>query len=703
MFYNQAYLFSMVEDITFVGTGLDQIFYRADMSVNNQQGWRFNRCRWIGTWGKGFFLTGTNNNSEMYFNDCGGSGTMGQFLYTPPFANAAPSGSDQFLNYNFINCNMGFTGTVGGTAGSITASITSGVMTVTAVSGAVLAVGQTIASPAAISGTFYNRINGETDRVVILNQLTGTAGGVGTYTVLNAVNDIASTTLVNLTNDVNCIIDMSSGGHVKFLFCDVSGWQSGTMYQLRGSTHSLGVCSFVDRDGRYELKSANAALLYMEWPQGAVLFSHIDMSSQANNYYNADGSIPTSIYIASQSTPGPQLEFKDGCQLIGGVNVLHGTNDFVVRRSVRFIECDFFQHYDPYAAFTFPSSTNDYGAPDILLEGCRGKPLAPTSYTAWAANTAVSVGALVRSNNDNSVYICTTAGTTGAAAASITGAISGNTLTVSATASGTPSIGQKIVGTTTSATASGSITANSNVMTGMAVSAGALVVGQFVGGTGIPAGTQILTIGSGTITMSQNATATTTSTYSFNGAQPVLEDTIITAGSGTSWTVNRTQTVASQAMTLTGGPASAGASIPDGSAVWAFYANGSRDYFNDGIVTSPAFAGITVRPATRIRVVEFGGQMPRVGDRPPEVILTPNTLILAVRFFSPPNAVTSTNPADYLIGMDDGTALLKVFAKSAKDGVTAANTSLNVSTGRTMAKRKSGCWPVARAAAMWTR
>jgi hypothetical protein len=80
--------------------------------------------------------------------------------------------------------------------------------------------------------------------------------------------------------------------------------------------------------------------------------------------------------------------------------------------------------------------------------------------------------------------------------------------------------------------------------------------------------------------------------------------------------------------------------------------------------------------------------MPRVGDKPPEVIVAPNSLILAVRFFSPPNAVTSTNPADYLIETDEGTPLLKVFAKSAKDGVAAAATSLNVGTGRTMAKRK---------------
>jgi hypothetical protein len=212
--YNQAFLFSRMEDLTFVGTGRDQIFYRADMTSNNQQGWTFNRIHWIGTWGKGYFLTGTNNNSEYYWDDCGVGGEMGQFLYTPP-ANGSPAGSDQFLNYRFSRCGLGPTAQIGGTAGTFTGSITGGVLTVTAVTSGTLAAGQTIATPAG-AALFINRITGQQDRVVILNQLTGTAGGVGTYTVINCTGAVASGTLANLTNDGNCIIDMATGGHVSF-------------------------------------------------------------------------------------------------------------------------------------------------------------------------------------------------------------------------------------------------------------------------------------------------------------------------------------------------------------------------------------------------------------------------------------------------------------------------------------------------------
>jgi hypothetical protein len=46
--YNQAFLFSRMENLTFVGTGRDQTFYRADMTANNQQGWIFDNCAWLG-------------------------------------------------------------------------------------------------------------------------------------------------------------------------------------------------------------------------------------------------------------------------------------------------------------------------------------------------------------------------------------------------------------------------------------------------------------------------------------------------------------------------------------------------------------------------------------------------------------------------------------------------------------------------------
>jgi hypothetical protein len=369
MFYNQAFLYCLVEGITFVGTGLAQTFYRADMTSNAQQAWTFRRCNWVGVWGKGFYLTGSNNNSEYTWEDCRGGGQMFQFLYTPP-ATGTPAGSDQFLNFRFRECHFWFGNPVGGTAGTFTGSITGNVLTVTAVVSGTLATGQTVATPTT-AGVFGNTITGQQDRVVITGQLSGTTGGVGTYSVINCIGSVPSTTLANLVNDANSLIDMATGGHVHFWGCDFSGLNSGTMFQLRGLAHAAGVCAFTSLQCRVELKSPNTAVLFSEWPQGIVKFDMLDLSSQYSAYLTSAGVPPVSIYISGANTQQPQYNFLN-CQLIGKVSVTHATNDYECAKAISIESCDHCQLIDPYQAFVWPGSTNDYGCAPVSLERVRG-------------------------------------------------------------------------------------------------------------------------------------------------------------------------------------------------------------------------------------------------------------------------------------------------------------------------------------------
>jgi hypothetical protein len=63
-------------------------------AIQNQQNYLFDDCEWSGSWGHGFYLTGTNNNSEFRFNSCATNN-----FRIRPFLESV--GSDQFLNYWF--------------------------------------------------------------------------------------------------------------------------------------------------------------------------------------------------------------------------------------------------------------------------------------------------------------------------------------------------------------------------------------------------------------------------------------------------------------------------------------------------------------------------------------------------------------------------------------------------------------------------
>jgi hypothetical protein len=69
------------------------------VSTGGAQDYGFTDVTWNGTWQYGLHLTGTNTNSEMFFNNCAVSGDWTAFLYGDT--------SDQFLNYWFNQCKLG--------------------------------------------------------------------------------------------------------------------------------------------------------------------------------------------------------------------------------------------------------------------------------------------------------------------------------------------------------------------------------------------------------------------------------------------------------------------------------------------------------------------------------------------------------------------------------------------------------------------
>jgi hypothetical protein len=144
--------------------------------------------------------------------------------------------------------------------------------------------------------------------------------------------------------------------------------------------------------------------------------------------------------------------------------------------------------------------------------------------------------------------------TADAASAVVTGSISGSTLTVSAVTSGTLLVGSTISGNGFVGTHNA--TSGSNVLTVASATSGALLVGSPVSGTGIPAGTTILSFGTGsggvgTYTMSANASANATAAAL---TSPIATGTTVTAlGTGTggigTYTVSTAQQIGGNTVT----------------------------------------------------------------------------------------------------------------------------------------------------------
>ena len=93
---NDAWLWLRFSGIKFSchSSAAGATFMHSD-SIQSQQNYTFTDCEWTGSWGRGFYLTGTNNNSEFRFNSCQAFG----FKNGGPFLESVDS--DQFLNYYF--------------------------------------------------------------------------------------------------------------------------------------------------------------------------------------------------------------------------------------------------------------------------------------------------------------------------------------------------------------------------------------------------------------------------------------------------------------------------------------------------------------------------------------------------------------------------------------------------------------------------
>jgi hypothetical protein len=80
--------------------------------------------------------------------------------------------------------------------------------------------------------------------------------------------------------------------------------------------------------------------------------------------------------------------------------------------------------------------------------------------------------------------------------------------------------------------------------------------------------------------------------------------------------------------------------------------------------------------------------LPKVGAAAPEIILPPNALITGAYVIVPSGAVSSYNPADWLIECDDGTVILPAYGQFAAQGLQAGVTGLAIAVGTSMQRRK---------------
>lgn len=99
-------LYLTFENMSFqcVGTHAATATWMKSDSDGGAQNYVFNRVNWDGTWKYGLDLTGSNNNGEHTWYSCSVRGVWNTFLYA-----GASDTSDQFLNYNFNNCNVEYT------------------------------------------------------------------------------------------------------------------------------------------------------------------------------------------------------------------------------------------------------------------------------------------------------------------------------------------------------------------------------------------------------------------------------------------------------------------------------------------------------------------------------------------------------------------------------------------------------------------
>lgn len=164
-------------------------------------------------------------------------------------------------------------------------------------------------------------------------------------------------------------IDMASGGHVKLIDCDVSGYTPSVdtyLFNLRTPVHALGVTNFEARGLRAELKSQYAHVMYCEWEQGQIIFDGLDCSSQATFVTPS----VDHFHFKYSSSGGPVIAFRS-CRFMGKAKYEVAISTWDTDRRVTYDSCEFL-NWDRFTDyFTFVGGINPGGLPVIRGTNCK--------------------------------------------------------------------------------------------------------------------------------------------------------------------------------------------------------------------------------------------------------------------------------------------------------------------------------------------
>ena len=309
-------------------TGEDFYWSQEQAGVTNIQHDHFEDMGFIGTWGKGFRFTGTNNNSENRWRNVG-MGNCSTGIYVPPLtACTITSGSNQIALVNSpliaaVGDTVQFT--VNGSAGSIGSG-----------GGQI-----TYNTPYYVVGSTATYI-----------QVSATSGGAAITPNGSIALSVQAATDQFLNFEVdscsfiagvknNCMIDMGFGGSIILSgINDVSGWAPTVdtyLINLRagiGGTKSRGSQSFKCGQLRVEHLSDHALVLNSFWPGGVVSIDHYDGSS---SYVSRTPTVQYFNFNIANSS-GPTVEISNS-QIPGQIGISYGSNaykfasNFLIRNS----------------------------------------------------------------------------------------------------------------------------------------------------------------------------------------------------------------------------------------------------------------------------------------------------------------------------------------------------------------------------------
>lgn len=165
------------------------------------------------------------------------------------------------------------------------------------------------------------------------------------------------------------ILNLNFGGSVKIDQFDVSGWQPSVdtyLFNLLGSAHAQGVCTFLANGLRVEHKSDHALLMHSQWPQGSITFNQLDQSSQIAL---RSASV---VYCSFEAinVMGAIITFRDS-QLLGKHLFTGSSNNYRTRQIVSYENCTVMQqtNFEDFATNT--GYTNKGGKPNIRTNRCR--------------------------------------------------------------------------------------------------------------------------------------------------------------------------------------------------------------------------------------------------------------------------------------------------------------------------------------------